>query len=328
MRKQISTTILVFGLIIGGLVGAGIQSARAQDPTIPTRTPTPDPNRPSPNPTATTGDTGNPPPAPTNTSEPGATATSTTTSGPGAESPAGSQTPSGTLSAIISGSSVAGDCDDGTFIEAIDLLSVYEGPGGDYDIVGVLQSGDRRPILGRAGFADWWQIQFSPDLVGWVDDEDVNEFGNTALIPIVDPPLINGLAPTPGAPWNPTPSANTLCAATPSPTATVTGAATLPPSATTESSLAGGAAQSGVEQTPVTGNSPVTAPGSDTVVQPEEQAAGLGVSPRGSDASRAAAPTSATNLIIPLVGLLLIGGGIVLALLTRNRGSEKPEEPK
>jgi hypothetical protein len=53
-------------------------------------------------------------------------------------------------------------------------------------------------------------------------------------------------------------------------------------------------------------------------------ATGSGVTSRGAEDSRAAAPTSPVNLILPIAGLALIGGGIILALLARN----KPGAPK
>jgi hypothetical protein len=66
--------------------------------------------------------------------------------------------------------------------------------------------------------------------------------------------------------------------------------------------------------------------GGETGQPADETAQGSGVSSRGSETARAETATSTTNLILPLAGLALISGGILLALLTRRSGGEKPAD--
>lgn len=329
MNKRITLYISIITIILAGLIGAGVRTAQAQDPTIPTRTPTPDPNQPTrSNPTASPGNPGNPPaPSPTNTTESGVSASPTgTTAPPGSGLPLINQTPA-TLEGIApSEVGASSECDDTPYVQAIKLLTIYAGPGGDYAVVGTLDIDDKRLILGRAGFADWWQIQVSPDTIGWVDNEDVSVLGSTALVPVIEAPAIRGATPTPGFPWNPTPSSMPACPPTPTPSPTATTSPASTPSATEGAEGAGTAGSESMSATPamvVAEVASATATPAGTETEP-----GLGVSSRGSEASRAASPTSVTNLILPLAGLALIAGGIALALLSRNRGSGKTDEPK
>ena len=70
---------------------------------------------------------------------------------------------------------------------------------------------------------------------------------------------------------------------------------------------------------------PVQAAQPQTSSANAENAPDTGLTSRGSDASRTASPTNVTNLILPLLGLALIAGGIILALLSRNRGGPETE---
>jgi hypothetical protein len=332
MPKHIAITLfLAMALAFAG-AAARLQSAWAFDPSFPTRTPTPGAGEP-PNPTATSADPGNPPPAPTQTTAPGSTI----------PAPTGTNVASGTVVATATamptvslGGTVrvnpggAGECSDTPYIRAIERLIVYGGPGEDFGPVATLDAEEMRPITGRAGFAQWWQIQIKPNMLGWVTDTEVDEFGNTALVPVVSPPAINGATPTPGTPWNPTPLPLLTCVPTPTPTATPTSTAT--PAAAESAGDSGGAAVANppggenaagmvlaeIEATAIMVNEEAQA-------SPPEQdsAPGTGLTSRGSGASRTAAPTSMTNLLLPLAGLALIAGGIVLALLSRNRGGQK-----
>ena len=331
MPKHISITLFLAITLAFAGAAARFQSAWAFDPSFPTRTPTPGSGQP-PNPTATSADPGNPPPAPTQTTDPGSTV----------PAPTGTNVASGTVVAtemamptVGLGGTVrvnpggAGECSDTPYIRATERLIVYGGPGADFGPVATLDEEEMRPITGRAGFAQWWQIQVKPNMLGWVTDAEVDEFGNTALVPVVSPPAINGATPTPGTPWNPTPLPLLTCVPTPTPTATPTGTATpaAPDSAGDSSGDAAVANPQGgdaagmvlaeIEATPIMVNEEQASP------PQQDSASGTGLTSRGSDASRAAAPTSMTNLLLPLAGLTLIAGGIVLALLSRNRGGQK-----
>ncbi|MCI0398742.1 MAG: exo-alpha-sialidase [Chloroflexi bacterium] len=108
-------------------------------------------------------------------------------------------------------------------------VNVRSGPGVDYEVIGVLAFLEVRPIAGRAGSAEWWQVQMADGSLGWVANNAVNVQGDTTEVPVVEAPLLAGEeAPTPGPTWNPTP--NPLC---PTPVASVVtatpGAATDPP---------------------------------------------------------------------------------------------------
>lgn len=331
-RFSIFLSVVITGFLM--LAAARSSFVQAFDPSFPTRTPTPDGGSQPPAPTATPdnpGDPGNPPPAPTNTLPPGVTtpAQTATVTPPGAAT-LPTVTPTvlgGTLRANIG----LGECSDTPYIRALDRLVVYGGPGIDFGPVATLEAEEMRPITGRAGFATWWQIQVKAGTLGWVIDAEVEEFGNTALVPIVDPPALNGATPTPGIAWNPTPLPLLTCVPTPIPSPTLTqtptptviaGAAPGTDENNGDPAATGDAADMVSAEIVAT---PVQATQSQTSAVEEESAPGSGLNSRGSDASRAASPTSMTNLILPLLGLALIAGGIILALLSRNRGG--PETP-
>ena len=325
MSKRSVPIKLILVIIAAGMVTTHIVSVRAQDPTIPTRTPTPDPNQPPTNPPPTTdpGDPGEPPP---NTPVPGQTVTSepaasATAGGIQATATTGGSAPGLPTSIGASTAGVAGSCDGSPHIRAIEDLAVHEGPGTDYQEIAKLAQDEFRPIFGRAAFTDWWQIQVATDLIGWVADIGVAEYGNTGIVPIATPPLVNGLVPTPAFLWNPTPLPLLTCVPTPTPTATTTGT----PAPLSTPAIMPGAQEPGTEPA-------VNAP-PDAVVEVAErgsaaeevQAASVSV-PEAQQTAAATgqgdSPTSVTNLIIPLLGLVLIAVGIVLALMTSRRGRD------
>ena len=352
MFKRNLLTILM--ALIMAFVLAGIPAVWAQ--TIPPRTPTPDPNKPGPTPSATSVDPGaKPSPNATEPSSPGqgATPDASATSAPGAP-PAttapgsGPGLPAATVPSSQPGTGpggvnppgaggnvpgtgqqpgtgAAGTCDETPYVKAIATVTVFAGPGTDYPVVAELGAEDMRPIIGRPFYAPWWQIQFDQETAGWVADAEVNEFGNTALVPLVDTPPINGNTPTPGAIWNPTPLPLLTCVPTPTPTPSPT-----PSALTGEASPSGGAGTQGDAQpeppvgmvsAEVGGSAPVTGETAETADSPS----GSGISSRSAEASRAASPTSAMNLILPLAGLALISGGIILALTSRKQSGAKTD---
>lgn len=353
---MIKRFLITLGILIAFVCTVAVVTARdiqALDPSFPTRTPTPDPNQPPPNPTATADNSGNPgnppPPEATSTTESGSTAPTATVpaSGTGVASPTttgigvstSTPTPPGLLGGTLQASQAGrGGCTDTPYAEAIRRTIVYAGPGTTFGPVATLLTDEMRPIVGRAAYATWWQILLTDEMVGWVADVDVNEYGNTALVPIVEPPAIGGATPTRGTPWNPTPLPLLTCVPTPTPTATPTTSPTAV-SAQSESSSpsAGeGAAESASAPTgepagmvmAEINDTPVPLADSGAPVAEEGVAQGAGLSSRGTGASRTASPTSATNLILPLGGLALIAGGIILALLSRKRGGETTGETK
>jgi hypothetical protein len=325
MSKRTATLLLLAALMVATLFGRlGAAAVLGQDPTIPTRTPTPDPNAPTATspaaqPTATKDDDNNPLPPPvasaTATSPAGAlpTATATTTGGI-----VPSATPTGTASATSpatgpgTGPAVGpSGCDDTPTIRAIGLTLVHTGPGEDYAAVAELQPDETRIIIGRAEFATWWQIQATESLIGWVADEEVDEFGNTGRVPLAPPPEINGLTPTPGLIWQPT-ALPFACTVTPTPTPTFTPTPTATPTATISPEETAAAAT--VEA---------------VLLRPEGEDGGTGGSAslpgssEGTDGKRlpdGAAASSPSNWLLPLAGIALVGAGILVALLARSRG--------
>lgn len=341
--------ILVLGIILTGVVTARgrVPAVLAQDPTIPTRTPTPNPNQPPP---------GQQPPGeqPPGEQPPGQQPPGEQPPGQpppdmgGGQLPAGTPPPGQIINPPPAGvptqitddfityqpgidqsgqSPVAGTgCDETPHIQALSRIAVHAGPGIDYPVVATLENGDVRLIIGRAEFAPWWQIQVRPRLVGWVLDDEVNEFGNLALVPIVEPPLLNGVAPTPGVPWNPTPSP-IICleVLTPVPPATATTESALGVVAEVPAAGSGESTQSGSTPVPISSGEIFA----DSIETGSSLPAGLGVTERSMRASRSATTTSdPLNLVLPLAGILLIGAGILVALLTRNRGDASTTDPK
>jgi hypothetical protein len=113
-------------------------------------------------------------------------------------------------------------------LQAQNTTRVRTGPGADYEVLGRLSYLETRPIVGRAADAEWWVIQLTNQQTGWVANAVVTVQGNIGGVPIVAAPERNGVAPTPGPLWQPTP--NPDCPVTP----TVTPA---PPTETPETAV-------------------------------------------------------------------------------------------
>jgi hypothetical protein len=326
MRRRTASLLLLAALLAVVVFGRpGARTALGQDPTIPTRTPTPGASSPtatSPSapPTATDDDTNPPPPATataTATLPFAASLTPTATGTPPAGAsltPTATATLAGALPPPLPGNGVVGvGCDDTPFIRAIDLTLVFAGPGADYAAVAELIKDETRIIIGRAEFAPWWQVQVTETLIGWVADEDVDEFGNTGRVPVAPPPEINGVTPTPGLPWNPTPLPF-ACTVTPTPTPTPTATPTTTPTPTAAAGATETAAAATVDA--------VLQAGGDTASG--GAAAGLPGSSGEGDSkvlpvSESGPPPS--SYILPLAGVGLVAAGIIVALLARSGSS-------
>jgi hypothetical protein len=293
--------IIVLLFIITGLLGQSIMPVLSQDPTIPTRTPTPDPNPPTPTPTATPDDGGEPPPpAPTDTPGAGATATSTIQPGTGA-------TPTRTVTATSTPTAddiTLPSCDEQPIVRALkDVVNVFAGPGEDYAVLGALTRDETRPLIGRAEFARWWKIQFDPATSAWVDDRNMEAYGNTAGVPLVKPPPIEGATPTPGPKWRPT----TLPGCTPTSTPTLSPTPTETPTPTPTAQPTRIGAEEGE-------SNPNDAAGNIEAAAPESQE--LVVSPPS---------PLLTTYILPVAGISLIGLGLIIWLLARRSGRAAAE---
>jgi hypothetical protein len=221
---------------------------------------------------------------------------------------------------------------------------VRQGPGTNYAVVVQLVRGEVRPIVGRAGNAPWWVIEFPDETRGWVADVAVTVQGNTAVVPIIAPPALDGATPTPGAAWNPTPAANcptatpatvtaTATAVTPTgtpsptPTATETAEATLTvtPTITATTSLA-----SSEEATPADSDATETPPAPPEADEESVAAAAESDDPdpitaADSDTAAEAAATGeanggGTSAALPIAGAIMIVLGAVGLFMMRRRG--------
>jgi hypothetical protein len=86
-------------------------------------------------------------------------------------------------------------------------LNVRAGPGVDYPVVGRLAQGQSAEIIGRDGFADWWQIVFASENseVGWVAaGSEFSTASNADAVPVAEIPPLSEATPTSPAP-SPTP---------------------------------------------------------------------------------------------------------------------------
>lgn len=341
MFRRTLTTLFVL-ILLGGFAVAAFRapSTAAQDPTIPTRTPTPDPNAPNPPPGGGGGGGDNnngggnnqQPPAATETPVGGATTATpgpTATSGgpvnalPGGVVPVGTTASGATTTGVVALDVVELSCGDIPYVMALSRIAVHGGPGIDYSPLTTLERDELRPIIGRAAHAPWWQVQVAVDQVGWVADAEVKVLGSTLNVVVVDDPLLNGVQPTAGAPWNPTPQAPGECELTPTPTAT--------PVDAKESGGEAGAVAAAVVEGSGPANTPTAEP--EVVVDTESESAvveeaegNVQLEGRGVTASRASNSVTANlGLIIPLAGLALIAAGIALVLMTRGRGQAATE---
>ncbi|MEW6568710.1 MAG: SH3 domain-containing protein [Chloroflexota bacterium] len=82
----------------------------------------------------------------------------------------------------------------GPVVIAPDQVNVRDGPGTNYDRIGVMVAGQRLPALGRSPGGDWIQIVYPgvPGNLGWVYAYNVSLEG-AGILPVVEPPPL----PTP-----------------------------------------------------------------------------------------------------------------------------------
>ena len=154
------------------------------------------------------------------------------------------------------------------------------------------------------------------DEIGWVADPVVNVSGYTGDVPILEAPAINGNTPTPGTPWNPTPSS--ICP-TATPTRTVTPSQTPSPAATGTAGAAGqtATAQAAVTDTPQATSTP---PPTDTPtpLPPGETPALplVGENPTVPPVTDTPPPADDRNgwVLYAGIGLVVIGGAVYVLL--------------
>jgi heat shock protein HslJ/uncharacterized protein YraI len=133
--------------------------------------------------------------------------------------------------------------------------NVYSGPGADYPVIGLAQTGDEGTIVGRSADGLWWaaSIPSAPDGVGWVsaydvvvtNAENVPVLGAspTVAVPPVAPPALTPTSPPPAATAAPPAPAATQTSLPPTATPT-----SLPPSATPSAEISFWADQTSIQQ--------------------------------------------------------------------------------
>ena len=291
MNQRKSIVSLAFLLIcaaafFGKITLPSVQGLEFNYQTIPTRTPVP--------PTATQSSGGGAPTA-TYTAQPQASPTSTLLPVTFAPTPIG-----GFIATAV-------PCGSNPTIQALGATNVRSGPGIAYDVIGQLVYLEVRLIVGRAGSAEWWLIQFNNGQLGWVANEIVLVQGYIPVIPIVEaPPLANG-TPTPGPAWNPTPIP--FCTVTPIPT---------------EAPTATPVAETAVILTSATPTPTATEP-APTEIRPTDtpivQPTAVPLNPTAPVETSVPTPPeengSNTGILLLGLGLLIAIGGIVLYLRRR-----------
>jgi hypothetical protein len=87
-------------------------------------------------------------------------------------------------------------------VTALVALNVRAGPGTDYPVIGRLAKDQSAEIVGRDGFADWWQIAFASENseVGWVvAGGEFSKASNADAVPTAEiptPPAAAAATPT------------------------------------------------------------------------------------------------------------------------------------
>ena len=258
-----------------------------------------------PEPTATeeNGST-NPPPANTNTPSPGATSTPSPTS-PFAPTPEDGFLPT------------AMPCADSPTIRASNTLNVRQGPGLNYQIIGQVVYLEVRPIIGRSQYGEWWLIELADGDSGWVADAPGLSQGFMGNVPLMAAPPINGQTPTPGVLWQPT--LRPFCTVTPTHTATATPSMTATSTTTVTPTAVSPTPTPTVTHTPVAmneGDAATRIALSSVTVQPTSPPTAYPPRPTATPLD-IVAPASTPNFL-PIVGLILVAGGIFMAIARRR----------
>lgn len=263
-------------------------------------------------PTATNDDGGNNPP-PNNTAEPGSTPTFTPIPGSTfAPTPAGGFLPT------------ARPCEDAPTIQAFNNLNVRQGPGTDYDMIDLVVFLEVRPIIGRSRYDSWWLIELADGTSGWVADATGLAQGYIGNVPIVPAPPLAGETPTPGPTWQPTPRAT--CTVTPTFTPSATATPTPTPSATSTAT----AVLPTATVTPTPTLASTSTPDINNEAAAATRIAALAVEnatpteiPPDYPVRPTATPlegeaTEGTPNFLPIMGLVLVVGGLFAALARRQ----------
>jgi SH3-like domain-containing protein len=141
--------------------------------------------------------------------------------------------PAGALAAPFQQAAATPDaCAPATVTPASGVVNVRTGPGPDYDLVERLRDEEVRPVVGRHGWYQWWQIETADGSLGWVWDSAVVVTGDILSVPVVE------TGPRPdnvSAPWEPVPDAP--CLATPATRVATVLSTPMPPAGTAVADL-------------------------------------------------------------------------------------------
>ncbi len=78
-------------------------------------------------------------------------------------------------------------------------VNIRSGPGTNYGVIGALNANTPVRIIGRNGDASWWQIEITPNSIGWVASSVVSA-SNAEGVPVAEAPTAAALAPAAPAP--------------------------------------------------------------------------------------------------------------------------------
>lgn len=80
-------------------------------------------------------------------------------------------------------------------------MNVRAGPGVTYGIIGALQPGENATVIGKNELGDWWQVQLSTGVTGWLYSDLTSIEGNTNAVAVAanipPPPTATPVPPTP-----------------------------------------------------------------------------------------------------------------------------------
>ena len=94
----------------------------------------------------------------------------------------------------VTPTSIVGVPPDAPSIETTQVLSVYDGPGVEYDKVGTISAGERKDIIAANKDATWWQICCLSGEPVWIEARLVQHHGEIDDVPVA---VVPTLAPSP-----------------------------------------------------------------------------------------------------------------------------------
>jgi len=124
-------------------------------------------------------------------------------------------TSTSTLTSTLTSTPTPSPCDP-AIIQIRTATNAFLGPDNTTTVITELDEGLFLPVIARAQYVRWWLVQLSDGRTGWVPNSIVLSYGNTAALPVIDPPD----TPHESVEWVIRP--NPDCNPTPTPTLTPT----------------------------------------------------------------------------------------------------------